>query len=83
MKSENMLAETRNTFNGSYNADYTNDPIHYCPYCGKKIDLESDAHYCKFCGKAIPRTYTGSMYTIHWNLPTGEPTYPIKEERHC
>jgi len=71
-----MKKNDSTTFNGSYNVNQMNDPIEYCPFCGKKIDVDDETKYCKFCGRAIPRTYTGSSYIIHWNLPNGTITYP-------
>ena len=71
-----MQKNNSQTFNGSYNANQMNDPIEYCPFCGKKIDVDDETKYCKFCGKAIPRTYTGGSYIIHWNLPDGTSAYP-------
>jgi predicted amidophosphoribosyltransferase len=71
------MNKNNNTFNGSYNANQTNDSVEYCCYCGKKIDMTDEQKYCPYCGKAIPRTYTGSNYVIHWNLPDNTPTYPL------
>lgn len=77
------------TFNGSCTSDSSppynptpriNDPIEYCPYCGIKFTMDTaEIKYCPHCGKAIPRTYTGNSYIIHWNLPDGTVTYPIRD----
>lgn len=75
-----MKVNENTTFNGAYIGTNTtqiiNDPIEYCPFCGKKLPEETDIKYCPFCGKAIPRTYTSDSYIIHWNLPNGTVTYP-------
>ena len=100
-----MLNESKQTFNGAYtdtttgtytNPDalrypgYINDPIEYCPYCGKKLPTPTnDIHYCPFCGKEIPRTYTGNIYQIHWHTPypkyevTCKNSAPVEEHTHC
>jgi DNA-directed RNA polymerase subunit RPC12/RpoP len=70
-----MLNEAK-TFNGN-NTTYINDIVNFCPYCGSKV--LNDFKYCPTCGKEIPRTYTGSMYVIHWNSPGGTVTYPHDE----
>ncbi len=85
------MNKNSNTFNGAHTTDntsgtitypfenkYINDPITYCPFCGKHLIMDTDEiKYCPFCGKAIPRTYTGGSYIIHWNYPDGTPSYPL------
>lgn len=87
------MQKDMNTFNGAttgssdttitypYRNTYINDPITYCPFCGKHLTMDTDEiKYCPYCGKAIPRTHTGGSYIIHWNYPDGTPTYPLRDE---
>lgn len=60
--------ENKSTFNGMYKA---NDVIEYCPFCGKKIEVENNVRYCQYCGKELPMTYTSGMVIVHWNYPNG------------
>ncbi len=78
----------KNTFNGKYTSGtttesfYTNrdveyDEIKFCPFCGKKV--ANDFKFCSQCGKEIPRTTTTGCVRIHWNLPDGTITYPLRD----
>lgn len=83
-----MITNNKETFNGNdtsgnyitttnWYPSIINDPITYCPYCGKKLpEPTNDIHYCPYCGKTIPRTTTTPMIIYHWNAPNGTVTYP-------
>ncbi len=91
MKKKRLKMNKNNstTFNGSdttgvtysipYKNQLINDPIVYCPFCGKHLPTSTDEiKYCSFCGKEIPRTYTSTNapYIIHWNFSDGTASWP-------
>jgi len=62
------------------NSEVVYDTIKYCPFCGKEMPASAQAIiYCPYCGKQLPQTTTHGMFVFHWNYPSGESSWPLRD----